>query len=127
MAQMLRKPDEVHWVARSAEFVKRLKAGNLKNLTTHLTHPGVPPSVVMGAAQAAAGRYNTRLGLTHGDSWYIDKLNASRSANAVVSALISPILLIGSFSIIGFAPAVLAAFLIAFDPASYWSIASGSS
>lgn len=110
------QPDELHWELRSKEFVTRLKSRNFTDLTTHLTHPGVLPAVAMGSAQMLASRFNETFNLKPFDPYYIDSLMASRLSNAIISSLIGPLILLGSYRFIGLAPAALASFLMSLDP-----------
>lgn len=110
------EPDEVHWLMRSGGIIEQFEAGKYSQLTTHLTHPGVPAGCVMAAGQIVADFYNAARGFGKKDAGYVDRLAGSRIANAVFSSLLIPLVFLGCANVCGGAVALLAAMLLAFDP-----------
>ena len=60
LGELACQSDERLWVERSFEVVERLKT-DPRQATTHLGHPGVTPSLIMGAAQLLRDHYQTKI------------------------------------------------------------------
>ncbi|MCB0321929.1 MAG: glycosyltransferase family 39 protein [Bdellovibrionales bacterium] len=108
--------DEIHWKSRSAQTLALLKQGDFASFTKHLTHPGVPPAIVMGVGQFLANRYNRANDLELGDPGFADRLVGARAANAFVSAFAAPAVFLLFLVPLGTTPALLAGLLLALDP-----------
>ena len=101
--------DEKHWTDRSAEVLIRAKEDPL-NITTHLTHPGVPPTLLMAASQSLLAKVSSDNAVYH------SKLGSSRVPVAILSSLVVPVVLLMVSPFIGLPIASIAAFIIALDP-----------
>ncbi|MCB0359452.1 MAG: phospholipid carrier-dependent glycosyltransferase, partial [Bdellovibrionales bacterium] len=108
--------DEEHWIERSADVIRNIEAHKWSVVTSHLSQPGLPPALAMALGQAVADVYNSKRDREWGDPGYIDRLRASRSANAILSSAVAPVVYVGALSVIGQGPALLAALLLALDP-----------
>lgn len=98
--------DEVKWIRRGERMVGLLRAGELRRATAHLSHPGIPPALMIGLSQRWAWRFDARF----------DPVVAARLPNAVVGASLSPLLYAASTPLWGAPVAGLAAVVIALDP-----------
>lgn len=109
------QPDERNWLSRSHKVLFKFKT-ELLDSTSHLGHPGLPPTMIMVAAQVVAHEFNSIFNLESGSKYYLDDLTASRMALATTSALIVPIFVWFAAPLLGLTWAALAALLLAFDP-----------
>ncbi len=108
--------DELHWVARSNLVLKNLKHGEIANVSTHLTHPGLPPAFVMASGQFLANRYNRVMGFSVGDSGFVDRLSASRLSNILLSSLLIPLVYFFASRVFNPWIALATALLLVLDP-----------
>lgn len=108
--------DELHWVARSNTVLKNLKHGEISNLSTHLTHPGLPPAFTMAAAQLLATRYNRFMAYGPNDVGFVGRLKASRLSNILLSSFLTPLLYFFLSKAINPWIGLGTAFLLVFDP-----------
>ncbi|MCC6932988.1 MAG: phospholipid carrier-dependent glycosyltransferase [Deltaproteobacteria bacterium] len=108
--------DELHWLVRSHEIEKKYKAGNYAHLTTHLDHPGAAPAIIMAVAQSIASAYNQHFSLKEGNEFYIDRMTAARVSIVLFATLVVPLIFLFAHSWLGFAPALIAALFVTFDP-----------
>jgi hypothetical protein len=83
--------DELIWLKRSGLVLQKWREHSWHDWSTHLTHPGIPPSVVMALGQAGAEKWNRRLALSEGDPWYLDALSGSRLALTLITSTIAPL------------------------------------
>ncbi len=108
------QPDELHWLMRSHVTLEHLRHGQWAECNAHLGHPGVPPSALMTAVEWAVEKFNARNGKA--DDGDVDMLTALRSANAIVSSLVIPLVLVSGAMLIGFEAALLSALLLLVNP-----------
>jgi hypothetical protein len=107
--------DEDHWVSRSYRIVTRLHEAPL-NATTHMTHPGITPSLAMAAAQVVAHSYNRMRELQPRDLAYVDNVTAARIGNVLFSSLLFPAMTIFLPALLGLMWGVGVALLYLLDP-----------
>ena len=107
---------ELNWQTRSHTVVEKIESGNLRDLTTHLGHPGVPAALMMAAGGLLVDRYNQARELLPGNHGYIDLLEAYRITIALVTSFIPLILFLGIYRTIRPGVALLASLLLALDP-----------
>ncbi len=110
------QPDERHWVIRSQETLYKLKTGDSAHFTSHLGHPGVPPALVMSFGQALRKLINPPGEIESLEQGAVDRLTASRVANAVFSCLLFPLMLILLSELVEFEIALLAVLLFVVSP-----------
>ncbi len=84
----------------------RVNRGDYISATSHLGHPGVPPSLVMAAGQVVGRRIGGE---------YSDKLTASRAGNAILASLAIPLTFLIGALFLRFEVGLLAALLLVFD------------
>ena len=109
-------PDERHWLSRSRRVVAKLTNGDYSSATTHLGHPGLPPSLAIAASQYFAKKWNGHYSLNQGDRLYLDRLIAARVAIALLASLIFPLIFFAAQYLFGIEIAALATLLLIFDP-----------
>ncbi len=109
-------PDELLWRNRSNTIIKKARAGEYSNLTSHLDHPGVPPALLMAAAGWIAERSQANKGIDEDHPDYIDRLSSARIAIATTSSLIAPMMFLASAPFTGVVTAFFGAALLTLDP-----------
>lgn len=108
--------DELHWLTRSQKILTKFKTGDYLNLTTHCTHPGVPPALVMAFGQKISEKWNSSRGLEQYNRGYVDRLTAARVSNVLASSLLAPVVFAGVVYFLGLIPALLCTVFVIFDP-----------
>ena len=107
--------DERLWVERSKKIVAKFRE-RPQHLTTHLCHPGIPPALIMAASLALRQGMINRFSLTPDSRLYFDEFTACRTAIALGSALVAPLVFIACLYFLGLWPALAASLLLAMDP-----------
>lgn len=103
------QPDELHWLVRSNEVLKLIKAGDYRHATTYTSHPGVPPELAMAASRTLFDKFDK-------DGPKIDALGASRIACSALSALSPVFIFLGFAPMTGTLPALIGGVALALDP-----------
>ena len=108
-------PDEEHWVTRSKVLMAQFLTGHYGISTSHLGHPGIPAAAVMAIGQYVGQEWNERTGAVPYSPKFLDRLSASRIANALASSLVFLVLLSSSSALLGFTAVLLGTMFLALD------------
>ena len=107
--------DEKHWIMR-AHVMKQRIAKHWQHYSTHLAHPGVFPAAVLMSGQIGAKVYSKAHEAITGAPATVRPLTASRSANALFSSLLAPLIFLFLIPWTSRSVAFCVGFLLALGP-----------
>lgn len=104
--------DEAHWATRSRILLDMLHA-NPSRASSHLGHPGVPPTLIMAFGQWLGMKIQL---IETGDLSQFDRLLWSRISVVAVSSLVLPIIFLVISTFVSVPVAAVASTFLLFDP-----------
>lgn len=107
--------DERLWVGRSAQVLKRASK-DLRHVTSHLPHPGVPTTVVVAIAQNMQAKINERRNCGEQPDCELHILDASRIGVVFFTSLFVPLVFLMCSWLLGAGWAFFCGVMLALDP-----------